>query len=110
MSIRFANVQGRATVVVGEGLVDVAERSGGRFGADPMAALRDWPALADWARGLRTGDATGRLDSDALGPPVPRPAKVFAIGVNYRAHVAEAGMEIPKMPMVFTKFPNCLAG
>ena len=110
MSIRFANVQGRSTLVVGDGVVDVAERSGGRFSADPTAALRDWVALADWARGLRAGDAKAPLRSELLGPPVPRPAKVFAIGLNYRGHAAEAGMDIPKTPMVFTKFPNCLAG
>ena len=96
--------------MVGEGLVDVEERSGRRFSADPMAAMRDWAPLADWARGLRAGDATAVLRTEELGPPVPRPAKVFAIGVNYRAHVAEAGMELPKTPMVFTKFPSCLAG
>ena len=110
MSIRLANLRGRATLVVGEGLVDVEERSGRRFSADPMAAMRDWAPLADWARGLRAGDATAVLRTEELGPPVPRPAKVFAIGVNYRAHVAEAGMELPKTPMVFTKFPSCLAG
>jgi len=110
MSIRFANVQGRSAVVVGEGVVDVAERSGGRFAAEPTMALRDWDALASWARGLRAGDAKAPLRPEQLGPPVPRPAKVFAIGVNYRGHAAEAGMDIPKTPMVFTKFPNCLAG
>jgi 2-keto-4-pentenoate hydratase/2-oxohepta-3-ene-1,7-dioic acid hydratase in catechol pathway len=41
---------------------------------------------------------------------VPRPAKVFAIGMNYREHAKEAGLEIPKSPVVFTKFPNCLVG
>ena len=110
MSIRLANLRGRATLVVGEGLVDVEERSGRRFSADPMAAMRDWAPLADWARGLRAGDATAVLRTEELGPPVPRPAKVFAIGVNYRAHVAEAGMELPKTPMVFTKFPAAIAG
>src|SRR5262249_46729671 len=110
MSIRFANVQGRSAVVVGDGVIDVAERSSGRFSSDPTAALREWAALADWARGLRVGDAKAPLRPELLGPPVPRPAKVFAIGVNYRGHAAEAGMDIPKTPMVFTKFPNCLAG
>ena len=55
-------------------------------------------------------DATAALDETDLGPPVPRPAKVFAIGMNYREHAKEAGMEIPKTPVVFTKFPNCLVG
>jgi len=110
MSVRLASVGGRATVVVDGGRVDVERASGGRFGADPMAALAAWEAFATWAAGLRPGDAEGPLDESALGPPVPRPAKVFAIGVNYRGHVQEAGMEMPKTPMVFTKFPSCLSG
>jgi 2-keto-4-pentenoate hydratase/2-oxohepta-3-ene-1,7-dioic acid hydratase in catechol pathway len=110
MSVRLANLGGRACLVVGAGVVDVEARSGRRFSADPMAALGQWDALADWARGLREGDATAPLRVDALGPPVPRPAKVFAIGLNYRGHAAEAGMELPTTPMVFTKFPSCLAG
>lgn len=110
MSVRLANVAGRASVVVGGGLVDVERRSGGRLAADPMAALAAWDALAAWASGLRPGDAETPAEEGAFGPPVPRPTKVFAIGVNYRAHAAEAGMELPKAPMVFTKFPSCLVG
>src|SRR5205814_1175646 len=63
-----------------------------------------------WAHGLRSGDADAALYESDLGPPVPRPAKVFGIGMNYREHAKEAGMEIPKTPVVFTKFPNCLVG
>ena len=33
---------------------------------------------------------------------------MFAIGLNYRAHAAEGGREVPKAPAVFTKFPTCL--
>jgi 2-keto-4-pentenoate hydratase/2-oxohepta-3-ene-1,7-dioic acid hydratase in catechol pathway len=108
--VRLANAGGRAALVVGDGLVDLARRSDGRFPADPMAALRDWDAVAGWARGLRPGDADAALDPTVLGPPVPRPAKVFGIGLNYRDHAAEAALEIPKAPLVFTKFPSCLAG
>jgi len=45
-----------------------------------------------------------------LGPCVPRPQQVFGIGLNYRDHAAEAGLDIPETPMVFTKFPSCLTG
>jgi 2-keto-4-pentenoate hydratase/2-oxohepta-3-ene-1,7-dioic acid hydratase in catechol pathway len=41
---------------------------------------------------------------------VPRPQKVFGIGLNYRAHAEETGAEIPPAPVVFTKFPSCLTG
>jgi 2,4-diketo-3-deoxy-L-fuconate hydrolase len=41
---------------------------------------------------------------------VPRPQKSFAVGLNYRAHAAEGGMEVPESPLVFTKFPSCIVG
>jgi 2-keto-4-pentenoate hydratase/2-oxohepta-3-ene-1,7-dioic acid hydratase in catechol pathway len=110
MAIRLANVQGRAKAIVNGGVVDVERGSSGRFGPDPMAALADWDAFTAWAAGLRSGDAEGALDETRLDPPVPRPQKVFAIGVNYRGHVLVAGMELPATPMVFTKFPSCLIG
>lgn len=110
MGVRLVNLHGRAAVALEGTVVDVERSSNGRFLADPMAVLRRWDDFASWAAGLRPGDATGALDPAHLGPPVPRPAKCFAIGVNYRGHVAEAKMELPKTPMVFTKFPSCLVG
>ena len=106
----LVNVQGRAGLLIGDAVVDVERRSGGRFAADPMAAVAAWGALADWSAGLRRGDGDAALEETLLGPPMPRPAKVFAIGMNYRAHAAEAGLEIPRTPVVFTKFPSCLVG
>jgi len=43
-----------------------------------------------------------------IGPCVPRPGKIICIGLNYRRHAEEAGMEIPKMPVAFTKYNNTL--
>ena len=110
MSVRLVNVRGRASLLVGESVLDVERASAGRFAADPMAALADWGRFADWAAGRRAGDAEGPLVETDLGPPVPRPRSVFAIGLNYRDHAREAELELPKQPMVFTKFPSCLAG
>jgi 2-keto-4-pentenoate hydratase/2-oxohepta-3-ene-1,7-dioic acid hydratase in catechol pathway len=110
MAIRLANLDGRATLVLDDGVVDVARRSSGRFPADPTSALGVWDELRDWAAGLSRGAVDGPVDERRFGPPVPRPQKVFAIGVNYRGHAEEAGMELPKTPMVFTKFPSCLVG
>jgi len=110
MAVRLANAQGRAVLVIGDAVADVERVSHGRFGADPMAALRNWDAFASWAAGLGAGAATAALDESALGPPVPRPAKVFAIGLNYKSHAQEAGLPLPGKPMVFTKFVNCLTG
>ena len=110
MSVRLANLKGRASLVVGDRLVDVERESKGRFGADPMAAMQQWDAFVDWARGVGTGPAGVVLNESELGPPVPRPSKVFAIGMNYREHAKEAGLPTPGSPVVFTKFPNCLTG
>ena len=110
MSVRLATLRGRASLLVGDAVVDVERASGGRFGADSMAALAAWSAFADWAAGRRAGEAERLLVVADLDPPVPRPRSVFAIGLNYRDHAREAGLELPKQPMVFTKFPGCLAG
>lgn len=47
--------------------------------------------------------------SVTLGPVVPAPQKIIAIGLNYRKHAAESGMAIPESPIVFNKFANALA-
>lgn len=110
MPIRVANAQGRAVLVIGDQIADVEQASAGRFAADPMAVLAEWPAFTAWAAGAGPSAATGRLDETQLGPPVPRPAKVYAIGLNYKTHAEEAGLPLPGKPMVFTKFSNCLTG
>ena len=58
------------------------------------------------------GDGNGGepYDVAALGPPVPRPRQVFALGLNYALHAREAGLELPPTPLTFTKFPSCLTG
>jgi 2-keto-4-pentenoate hydratase/2-oxohepta-3-ene-1,7-dioic acid hydratase in catechol pathway len=45
-----------------------------------------------------------------LGPPIPDPQKILCVGLNYRAHAAEASLDEPPVPMVFAKFPNVLIG
>ncbi len=43
-------------------------------------------------------------------PPVHRPEKIICIGLNYRDHAAESGMELPKEPVFFNKYNNALVG
>jgi 2-keto-4-pentenoate hydratase/2-oxohepta-3-ene-1,7-dioic acid hydratase in catechol pathway len=49
------------------------------------------------------------LDQLELLPPVPDPDKILCIGLNYRAHAAEAGIDPPESPTFFAKFRNALA-
>ena len=45
-----------------------------------------------------------------LGACVARPGNFIAIGLNYADHAAEAGLEVPKEPVVFNKASNCICG
>jgi 2-keto-4-pentenoate hydratase/2-oxohepta-3-ene-1,7-dioic acid hydratase in catechol pathway len=50
------------------------------------------------------------LHSVTLLAPVPRPPKFICVGLNYRDHAAEARMEIPTVPTIFSKFSNVVIG
>lgn len=50
------------------------------------------------------------LDSVTLLAPLPRPPKILCAGLNYRDHAAEAKMEIPQVPTIFSKFHNTIIG
>ena len=45
-----------------------------------------------------------------LHAPISNPPRVFAIGLNYRDHAKESGMEIPTTPVVFFKLPTAIIG
>jgi 2-keto-4-pentenoate hydratase/2-oxohepta-3-ene-1,7-dioic acid hydratase in catechol pathway len=88
----------RAGVLTAEGVVDV--------GAGGLGAL------------LRTGgvEAAREVRGDAvpvgevrLLPPVPDPGKIVCLGLNYRSHAEEAGIEAPAVPTFFAKWANALA-
>src|SRR5689334_7026095 len=49
------------------------------------------------------------LSSVQLLPPVPQPGKIVCLGLNYRAHAEEAGLEPPSVPTFFPKWANALA-
>ena len=106
--MRIANVNGRAGLVVGDGVIDIATVSDGRFGPDPMSVYERWDEFLEVAAGF-TGGATP-LDASTLGCPVPHPRQVFAIGLNYRSHAEESGMNVPAVPATFTKFPGASPG
>jgi 2,4-diketo-3-deoxy-L-fuconate hydrolase len=108
--LRLVNLGGRLGIDVGGRFIDVATRSDGRFPADPMGAFAVWDELRGWAAEQEAGDSDPPIEPARLGPPVPRPAQVFAIGLNYGDHAEEAGLPTPASPMVFTKFPSCIVG
>ena len=91
--MRFANVEGRMQLVVGDGTIDVADSSGGRLPSDPQACLDAWDDLLTWARGASASDRTAR--AGALLAPVPRPRQSVGIALNYQTHVGESDFSAP---------------
>jgi 2-keto-4-pentenoate hydratase/2-oxohepta-3-ene-1,7-dioic acid hydratase in catechol pathway len=109
--MRILNLSGRLAIDVdGDHAIDVATASDGRFGPDPQSVYQQWDEFVSWASGELSSSAQVRIDVNALGAPVPRPGQVFAVGLNYREHAAEAGLDLPEIPVVFTKFPSSVTG
>jgi 2,4-didehydro-3-deoxy-L-rhamnonate hydrolase len=107
--LRIANLHGRLVVLTPRGAVDVHEHSHGQFPADPDANFADWDRFASWAHSIDP-ELGEPFDETRLGPPSPRPRQVFAVALNYAPHAAEAGLATPVYPLIFTKFPSCIAG
>ncbi len=51
-----------------------------------------------------------KLDGIHLHAPIANPPRIFAIGLNYRAHAVESKMELPKFPVVFFKLQTAIVG
>jgi 2-keto-4-pentenoate hydratase/2-oxohepta-3-ene-1,7-dioic acid hydratase in catechol pathway len=41
---------------------------------------------------------------------IPRPGKIVCVGLNYRDHAEEQGVELPEAPLLFAKFTTSLIG
>jgi 2-keto-4-pentenoate hydratase/2-oxohepta-3-ene-1,7-dioic acid hydratase in catechol pathway len=56
--------------------------------------------------------ATSRLGLNEvrLHAPLSNPPRIFAIGLNYRDHAKESGMELPTTPVIFFKLTTAIIG
>ena len=97
-----------------------AERWGVLDSAGAIRALP--PSVVPGTREALTQDHIDRLaDGDAatwpaappgvrLGPPVSGCGKIVCIGLNYRDHARESGMQGPPEPVVFMKATSAIIG
>lgn len=83
---------------------------------DLSGIVSDW--TPDWLSPERL-QSIGAIDltklptvkgAPRLGTPVAGSRQFVAIGLNYRKHAEESGMELPKEPVVFNKAIPCLSG
>ena len=107
MRLASFRYQGRDSfgVVRDGGIVDLG--ADGRF-----ASLRE--ALAAGAVAELAKAASGRttlpLAAITWLPPIPSGNKILCVGLNYRKHAEETGMQIPARPSIFVRFPESQVG
>jgi len=113
-NMRLANFEGRATIVLDDGIIDVATASNGAFSASIEKCLGQLDKLGAWYRSAQPAlsheVAVEEFAKESRLGPVVNPQQVFAIGLNYRQHAAESGLDVPTTPMVFTKFASSICG
>jgi 2-keto-4-pentenoate hydratase/2-oxohepta-3-ene-1,7-dioic acid hydratase in catechol pathway len=73
----------------------------------PVAAKSLQDVIAD--HGTESAGDVVRLEQARLLAPV-MPGKVIAVGQNYMDHIREQGIEPPRMPVLFPKFPTSVLG
>ena len=110
MSYKLANVSGRSVLVNGDHYFDLAKISEGNVSSDPSQVVNSLGAISKLYKQIDQFDASGSLKDVQMGPPVTGSRNCFAVGLNYRNHAEESGMEIPPFPMIFTKHTSCING
>jgi 2-keto-4-pentenoate hydratase/2-oxohepta-3-ene-1,7-dioic acid hydratase in catechol pathway len=93
---------------------DGAIRPGALLGDDSVVDLSSFysDAIHVMTAGLRSapGGYVVPIDSVHIHAPLKNPPRVFAIGLNYRDHAKESGMQVPTTPVVFFKLPTAIIG
>lgn len=94
----------RTGIVVGDAIIDTG------FDGSMIDLIADWDRLKST---LETRAALGGgkpLTDVKLCAPVLKPAKIWAIGLNYADHIEESKMETPERQVWFTKAQTSING
>lgn len=113
--LNFATPDGyRLGIKIGDRVINAAV-SGQRLGIDAPANMEELAVMG--RKGLAKLESLAAVTGESeqlplvglrLGPAISRPGKIICIGLNYRHHAVEAGMEIPTEPILFSKFGNTI--
>jgi 2-keto-4-pentenoate hydratase/2-oxohepta-3-ene-1,7-dioic acid hydratase in catechol pathway len=109
--MRLVSYRSEEGICAGVQMVEGIADAGALLGERPTGVRR----LIEEDRLAELADLAA-LESDlepaqvmSLLPPVPDPDKIICIGLNYRSHAEEQGVEPPAEPTFFAKFRNALA-
>jgi len=92
--------------VSGDGVVTL----NGRVGHTSLRAALAAGAMAPMQRAVKEAKPDRKLSEIKFLPVIPQPEKILCAGINYRAHAAETGRELPKQPSMFARFTDTLVG
>ena len=106
--MRFVTFEGdghrQAGVVVEGGIISL---EGAGF-PDLISVLQGGAEALRKVRALTANEPSPA--SVKLCAPIPAPPKILCMGLNYRDHAKEAGLELPKYPVIFAKYSNTVIG
>ncbi len=106
----LADGRPRPGLVIGEQIIDLSDAVTG-LPATMAGLLALGQEGLERARAAATGPAARHdLATVRRHAPVPDPPAILAIGMNYRAHVAEMGREPPEWQYWFNKQRTAIAG
>lgn len=99
-----SNGQTRTGIVVGDRIIDTG------VNGTMIDLIRDWDKLKAPLEAKAKAGGGVPLSSVKLEAPVPRPGKIFAIGLNYADHIEESKMAKPERQVWFTKAQTSVNG
>lgn len=119
VTYKVTDTEERLGALTDQGVIDLQEaarsaRLSADFFADMISFLAGGETILQQAQKLAAAaspENTVPLANARLLPPIPRPGKIVAVGLNYRDHAMESGAtQAPKVPILFAKFTNSISG
>jgi 2-keto-4-pentenoate hydratase/2-oxohepta-3-ene-1,7-dioic acid hydratase in catechol pathway len=92
--------------VSGDGVITLNDR----IGQPSLPAALSAGAISAMQQAAKDAAPDRKLADVKFLPVIPNPNKILCAGVNYRAHAAEVGRELPKQPSMFVRFTDTLIG
>ena len=91
-------------VIIGDAWYDVSD-----FVKDYDEAFFSGDGIQRLKRSVELGWLK-EVEHTRLCAPVARPSKIICVGLNYKEHAKETGMEIPAEPVLFLKATSAIVG
>jgi 2-keto-4-pentenoate hydratase/2-oxohepta-3-ene-1,7-dioic acid hydratase in catechol pathway len=116
--VRFKKLSGDTSSRIGvlsadgQQILDVSAIAAAQGKHSTAEDLSWWDMDSELGKLLASANTGETVPASAakLLAPIARPGKVLCIGLNYRDHAAESGMDVPTSPILFSKFGTSIVG